>query len=315
MTDMSKAGAIAISACEADEFAEVLADAMIATGLKVFHPHPLLADLVEDVWDLDIPDGNVARRLIIRMPPSAYAFLSLQYRVPIVSDWTFGIDDILQSTQRHVAVKMQTGIITARPVGPLGAVIIRIKPEASERVIRAPLSHFLDQKVDLHEILSKQALAQIEGDLAEAPHAEARFALVEDLLFREIRPLSPRTPLMQAAARLRFDPALSIRQLAMELDISVRHLSRGFKAAFGTGPKQFARLARVEKAVAARRDGHRWCDIAHACGFADQAHLIHDFRAIIGAAPEEIFRPPLFRTWRAEGKMRIRPFFNLFVAG
>ncbi len=315
MTVTSKAGALDFRTDEVDAFGEVVADAMIATGLKVFHPHPLLADLVEDVWDLDIPDGDVARRLIIRMPPSAFAFLSLQYRVPIEADWTFGGDCILHASQRHIALKMQTGIVTARPAGPLGTVIVRIKPEASDRVIRAPLCNFLDQKIDLHDILSKHTLARVQEDLAQAPHAEARFALVEDLLFREIRPLSPRTPLMEAAARLRFNPALSIHELATELDISVRHLSRGFKAAFGTGPKQFARLARVEKAVAARRDGHRWCDIAHACGFADQAHLIHDFRAIIGAAPEEIFRPPVFRTWVAEGKLRARPFFNLFVAG
>lgn len=309
MFDRPKAGAINITSNEVNSLGEVVVDAMIASGLKVFHPHPLLADIVEDVWDLDIPDGDVARRLIIRMPPSAYAFLYLQYRVPIASDWTYGNDNIVHSSQRHIAIKMKTGIITARPMGPLGVMIVRIKPEASEQVIRATQPH------SPHEILSRRTLASVEKELAKAPHAEARFAIVEDLLLRETRPLSPRTPLMEAAARLRFDPALSINELASDLDISVRHLSRGFKAAFGTGPKQFARLARVEKAVAARRDGHRWSDIAHACGFSDQAHLIHDFRAIIGAAPEEIFRPPVFRTWPAERRLRAQPFFNLFVVG
>jgi AraC-like DNA-binding protein len=315
MTDTLKSGAIDIVAGEADAFGDVVADAMIAAGLKVSHPHPLLADFVEDIWDLDIPDGDIARRLIIRVPPSAYAFLFLQYRTSIVSEWTFGSANVPRFSKRRSAIKVQSGIITARPMGPLGAIIVRIKPEAWERVVRAPLSNFLDHKIDLHEVLDKQALAEIEDELAAAPHADARFALIEELLFREMRPSHLRTPLMQAAARLRFDPALQIRQLASELDISVRHLSRGFKATFGTGPKQFARLARVEKAFAARRDGHCWTDIAHACGFADQAHLIHDFRAIIGAAPEEIFKPPVFRTWVAEGRLRARPFFNLFVAG
>jgi AraC-like DNA-binding protein len=315
MCETPKAGAIDITSSEVNSLGEVVIDAMIATGLKVFHPHPLLADIVEDIWDLDIPDGDVARRLVIRMPPSAYALLSLQYRVPLVSDWTYGPDNIVQSSQRHVVVKMKTGIITARPTGPLGVVIVRIKPEASEQIIRASQPKSRDRRINLEEILSPRALTKVEKELASAPDAEARFAVVEDLLLRETRPLTPRTPLMEAAARLRFDPALSIHELASDLDISVRHLSRGFKAAFGTGPKQFARLARVEKAVAARRDGHRWSDIAHACGFADQAHLIHDFRAIIGAAPEEIFRPPVFRTWPAERRLRAQPFFNLFVVG
>lgn len=315
MTDTPQAGTIDLTASSADAFGEVVADAMIAAGLKVSHPHPLLADFVEDIWDLDIPDGDIARRLIIRVPPSAYAFLFLQYRTSITSDWTFGNEYVPQFSRRRSAIKVQTGIITARPMGPLGAIIVRIKPEAWERVVHVPLCNFLDQKIDLHEILDTSTLSEIEEALAKASDAEARFALVEDLLFREMRPFRSRTPLMQAAARLRFDPALQIRQLASELDISVRHLSRGFKAAFGTGPKQFARLARVEKAFAARRDGHRWTDIAHACGFADQAHLIHDFQAIIGSAPEEVFKPPVFRTWAAEGRLRTRPFFNLFVAG
>jgi AraC-like DNA-binding protein len=69
----------------------------------------------------------------------------------------------------------------------------------------------------------------------------------------------------------------------------------------------------VEKAVAARRQGQAWIDIAHGCGFTDQSHLIHDFQAIVGAPPEEIFRPPVLRMWRTGNALQTRAFFNLFV--
>jgi transcriptional regulator GlxA family with amidase domain len=99
----------------------------------------------------------------------------------------------------------------------------------------------------------------------------------------------------------------------MQLEVSERHLSRRFKALFGTGPKQFARLVRVEKAVDARRGGFHWTDVAHACGFSDQAHLIHDFHAITGAAPEDMFRASLDNRGRA-GARSICPQFNVFVS-
>jgi AraC-like DNA-binding protein len=81
--------------------------------------------------------------------------------------------------------------------------------------------------------------------------------------------------------------------LAAELGVSERHLSRRFKTVFGTGPKRFARIARVEQVLAARRRGSAWADIAYSCGFTDQAHLVHDFNAILGATPNDFLRSPL----------------------
>jgi AraC-like DNA-binding protein len=61
---------------------------------------------------------------------------------------------------------------------------------------------------------------------------------------------------------------------------------------FGMGPKQFARLARIERVLAARAQGATWADIAYATGFTDQAHMINDFTAIVGVSPTELVRPP-----------------------
>jgi methylphosphotriester-DNA--protein-cysteine methyltransferase len=59
---------------------------------------------------------------------------------------------------------------------------------------------------------------------------------------------------------------------------------------FGAGPKLFARVARIEKVLAMRQHGSAWADIAYACGFADQAHMINDFDAIVGEPPQHFFR-------------------------
>jgi AraC-like DNA-binding protein len=274
-----------------------------------------LADVIEDIWDWDVPESAIAHRLTLRLLPSSYAFLLFQYRVPLTADWTSGHGRTLHLLRRHIAVQMQSGLVTIRPIGPIGSVLVRVRLEVADRLLSMPLSKCLNRKINLCQIFQKLVLGRLGEALAAAPNARARVTLIENFLLHQQDPARTVTALTRAADRLRFNPSTSVRDLAAQLNMSVRHLSRGFKAAFGTGPKQFARLARVEKAFAARRDGHRWSDIAHACGFADQAHLIHDFRAILGSAPEEIFKPPVFRSWAVEGRTRCRPFFSLFVAG
>jgi AraC-like DNA-binding protein len=268
-------------------------DAIGALGLRRFRPHPVLSDLVEDIWDWDLPDFAAATNLSLRMPPSPNPMLVFQYRVPLKSDWDFGSANYQHPSWRHVAVKMQSGIVTIRPVGPIGTIIVRLRPEAAGSIMFAPMQQFMDTKIHLHDLFNTQSLSRIEEALTKAQGSTARIKLVEDFLSRHARPRSPNPLLAHAASRLRSDPSLQIQRLASQLDISERHLSRGFKTTFGSGPKHFARLVRVEKAVEARRSGSNWSDIAYGFGFADQAHLVRDFNAITGAPPEEMFRKAL----------------------
>jgi AraC-like DNA-binding protein len=54
------------------------------------------------------------------------------------------------------------------------------------------------------------------------------------------------------------------------LAVSTRHLSRTFNATFGITPKRFARLARIEKIVAERRNGLSRAQVACVCDLTDQ---------------------------------------------
>ena len=54
-------------------------------------------------------------------------------------------------------------------------------------------------------------------------------------------------------------------------------------------PKLYARVQRFQAVVGtvqALRDVN-WTDIAAACGYFDQAHFIHDFRAFSGFTPAQ----------------------------
>lgn len=86
--------------------------------------------------------------------------------------------------------------------------------------------------------------------------------------------------------------ALPISEVAAAVGLSERQLLRRFRATTGLTPKEFARVRRTRAALvdAARTVTPRWCEIALERGFADQAHLITEFRRTLGTTPRSIIR-------------------------
>jgi hypothetical protein len=52
--------------------------------------HPSLAEIVEEIADWDVPDGDVARGLTTNTLPSTAPYLIAQYRVPMRTERHFG---------------------------------------------------------------------------------------------------------------------------------------------------------------------------------------------------------------------------------
>jgi AraC-like DNA-binding protein len=251
--------------------------------------HPLLAHIVEEITDWDFPDGDAARILRTRALPGPAPHLIVQYRAPMRTDRYFGSTGYPLQRYYHVATVVRTGVVKLGAIGPVGVLLIRLKPEASSRLIGEPMHEFFDAKIDLRNIFNAGAVSLLEEMLREAPDSAVRFACIESFLLQNLRESRPDPVVCRAAECLRHNPSLRMRQLAEQLEVSERHLLRGFRGTFGTGPKHFARLARIERIQIMRQGGSAWADIAYACGFADQAHMINDFEAIVGESPQQIF--------------------------
>lgn len=78
---------------------------------------------------------------------------------------------------------------------------------------------------------------------------------------------------------------LSVSALGRLEGYSPRHLSRLLGDCLGMGPKQFARLLRVNAAVSLLRSDLSLTHLAQDAGFYDQAHFIRDFSAICAVTP------------------------------
>jgi AraC-like DNA-binding protein len=80
---------------------------------------------------------------------------------------------------------------------------------------------------------------------------------------------------------------VQIGSLAADLGWSRRHLGDHFRKEIGLTPKEVARILRFEHAheLATAANPPSWAHVSAAAGYADQAHLVRDWREFTGCAP------------------------------
>jgi AraC-like DNA-binding protein len=262
-----------------------------SAGLKYADPvvsrSSVLAGLVDGMGDWDIACPDQAQALTIKAIPHSAPLLLIQYRTPILFTWQFGSYSFRQPDCRHFATKLHTGVVIARPRGPVGMIAVRLKSWA---ILGEHMRHLLDAQIGLDDLFSAGQVSLLEEMLSEAKTSADRFACVEKFLLANLRPRQAEPVASRAAALLARNHHLRVRQLAARLDTSERHLSRNFRAVFGICPKQFIRTARIERVLLTRARGATWAEIAHATGFTDQAHMINDFTEIVGVSPGQFLQ-------------------------
>jgi AraC-like DNA-binding protein len=83
----------------------------------------------------------------------------------------------------------------------------------------------------------------------------------------------------------RFDRDVTLTELAEVVGLSPFHLARVFRAEVGLPPHAYLESVRVREAQRLIRSGQPLAEVAHRVGFADQSHLTHRFRRLVGVTP------------------------------
>ncbi len=262
-------------------------------------PHPALRPFVARYLGYTgfPPAPGVHRGL-----PSAHATLivSLDEPVPVV-----GMPD---PAQLPVRARALLGGLSLAPVligreRPQSGVQVELRPLGLAHLFgvrAADLSGHVVDLADLADLADVGASAvpvprSLPDRVAEAPDWARRFAALDAALSACLaRRWDPAPEMARAWWRLtRTAGALRIEALAHEVGWSRRHLAARFRAEIGLTPKQVARILRFERATAMLRagGGPDLAGVAVACGYSDQAHLSHEWRALAGCS---------VRTWMSE---------------
>ena len=135
----------------------------------------------------------------------------------------------------------------------------------------------------------------LDARLADRSDAKEVLLVIEGAI--ELRAAATRRPdqrVARAVAMLNANGGeLPIPAVAAEVGVSERQLERLFDEHVGYGPKAFARVARLRRATSAIERGSiaSWARLAVDCGYADQSHLVREFRALTGVTPRLYARP------------------------
>lgn len=166
-----------------------------------------------------------------------------------------------------------------------------------------PLSEVRDQVVDLEHLWGRDA-PRLRERLLEARTPEAKLGITEAALLDHVAgQLEPEPAMLLAAAAL--GRGASVSDVASRLGLLPKTFVRRFRAHAGLAPKRFSRVRRLQRVLRAIGDpgGVDWAGVAARHGYADQAHLIHDFRALTGMAPTA-YRP---RSAKAHNHVPVTP--------
>lgn len=247
-------------------------------------PHPLLAGVVRRYCGYDHDCAAATRRREVAQD-EVTIILSLGPLLRIG-----GPDHPADRYASFVAALTDTFAITEHD-GALRGIEVNLSPLGAHMLFGVPM-HELSSKLvlPLEDVLGAEA-----GELAErlelARSWSARFAILDRFILRRVHEARRPSPDVDWAwRRLRATGGLlPVGELARELGCSRRHLIGRFREQVGPAPKTAARLVRFQRTVRLlqRHDGSRFAEIAHRCGYYDQAHMNREFRELAGAAPGE----------------------------
>lgn len=186
---------------------------------------------------------------------------------------------------------------------------LTLSPARAYSIFGLPMHLLGNTFLDLAAVLGREG-ALLPERMAEAPTWQARFEILAAFLDRRIAAGPRADPAVEwALRRLRAAGGdIRIQALADRLGWSRRHLVRRFHEQVGLSPKTVARVLRFERATALLADGSRpLARIAADAGYADQAHLTREIRALVRCAPRE-YAASLRRS--APGMPVMSHFFN-----
>jgi AraC-like DNA-binding protein len=258
----------------------------------VHTPGPPLAGLVAYLWSLSDCPGHARERIVAS---------GTQELVINLCEDEFRIYD---ATGLGEARRFSGAMVSGAYGGSFAfdtrahasIVGVHFEPGGAFPFLGLPLGELADRHVELETLWGPPARALRER-LCAAPTARQRFGILEHALRARLARPSRRHPAVPLAlARLR--GRASVGEVASEAGLSQRRLIEVFKAEVGMTPKLFARVQRFQRAraLAQRATAPDWPQLALACGYFDQAHLIRDCTAFAGGPPGALQRslgPPV----------------------
>jgi AraC-like DNA-binding protein len=165
------------------------------------------------------------------------------------------------------------------PIDPGTLIAIRFNPGGGPAALGIPAGALRDRRVPLDELWGPSRARRLADALAAAPSDVD----AQRVLTRAVNDSvgEPRDDVATWVLKM-LRSGETVTSIASTVGLSERQLHRRCLAAFGYGPKVLHRVLRFELALRLARAGIPFAEVATRAGYADQAHLSREVKALSG---------------------------------
>lgn len=218
-----------------------------------------------------------------------YASLTVPLVISFAEAFAIGLGHTPGDNDRYAsfAAGLYAGPVMIESFGAACCVQVNFTPLGARQFFGLPMSELRDRMIGLDDALGFEGIALRER-LGETRDWDTRFAIAEGFISTRLVKAKRMSAEVVWAYRqvIGSGGRTRISALADEIGWSRKHLAAKFSDAIGIGPKTLSRIVRFNRALSLSNwQGDDWAGIAADCGYADQAHLVREFRQLAGETP------------------------------
>jgi AraC-like DNA-binding protein len=248
-------------------------------------PSPPLSRFVEMLW---LYDGYSQPHVKERILPTGVMQLVINLAADSSRIYDRDNTNRLQTYRGALLVGAQSEymvIDTAQQASIMG---VHFRPGGAFPFFREPAGELRDTVVSL-DTLWARAAADLRDRILEAVNHHERLLILERALLEQVvKPMQRHGAVAFALREFATAPYLrTVADVTSQIGLSSRRFIDLFRDEVGLTPKVYCRIQRFQRALR-RAEGRRtveWAAVALDCGYFDQAHFNHDFRAFSGINP------------------------------
>lgn len=172
---------------------------------------------------------------------------------------------------------------------PSSVIGVHFRACGASALLGLPLNELADGAVTPEDLYGSEA-SHLRERLQSLPDARTRLRCLEAWLLARLHRAPTRTadaPIAWALQAFEARPDRSIADVRRSLGWSPQRFITEFSQRVGLTPKRYLRIARFQRVLQAAAHGDRvdWATLAATEGYADQSHLVREFRGFSGLTP------------------------------
>ncbi len=237
-----------------------------ASGVRFFPPLHTQEPFIEHFWIQTTDSSPAGHTWRIIPDANPYLIFAVSREDSRIQERCF----LVGPRSRFADVAMANRILTCG---------VRLRLGALPLLTRFSASDFTDRAVSVEEVFGARGKLLIE-QLAELKAPIPALSIISDFLSHKWTSRNNRV------ARLPLGWYARVEDMAAQAGLPIRTLRFHVMQHVGLSPKRVIRIERLHRAlVSSQRRSRAWGEIAASCGFADQAHMIREFRDLLGESP------------------------------